>query len=373
MSSTSETLLCRYHYDPLDRLVNCAQPGHNSIARFYRKNRLAAEIQGLLQSTVCQQDGQLTALLQRQGDIVRSTLLATNRQHSVLHSVNGAQRHQRAYMAYGYSALEGGVLGFNGERLDPVTRHYLLGNGYRVFNPVLMRLNSQDSMSPFGEGGLNPYAYCVGDPINLIDPTGHVPIWNFLRDSVSGYFGGRTGVIPTRTPTLAQAASGRRASLTEAHGTSGSALVTAQPVSSGSVFYPARPSELSDLPSELLENIFGRLSGKDLANVARTASRMKDSVDNISALNFRRLMRGPSEHRMPKIDAVGFGEMRGIAPSQAVRSGVTLAQAQTSFPYSMVRLVGRRNVTLYYGANNPHRDIDNQMVVMQIRAANGDW
>ncbi|MFF1916268.1 RHS repeat-associated core domain-containing protein [Streptomyces sp. NPDC058239] len=65
------------------------------------------------------------------------------------------------------------LLGFNGERPDPVTGHYLLGNGYRAFNPVLMRFPSPDSWSPFGEGGLNSYAYCLGDPVNRVDPTGH--------------------------------------------------------------------------------------------------------------------------------------------------------------------------------------------------------
>ncbi|WP_371850672.1 RHS repeat-associated core domain-containing protein [Pseudomonas sp. Irchel s3b6] len=69
------------------------------------------------------------------------------------------------------------LLGFNGERPDPVTGHYLLGNGYRAFNPVLMRFNSPDSWSPFGEGGLNAYTYCVGDPVNGRDPNGHTPIW----------------------------------------------------------------------------------------------------------------------------------------------------------------------------------------------------
>ncbi|MGW1412282.1 RHS repeat-associated core domain-containing protein [Streptomyces sp. NPDC002403] len=65
------------------------------------------------------------------------------------------------------------LLGFNGERPDPAMGWYLLGNGYRAFNPVLMRFHSPDSSSPFDGGGLNPYAYCLGDPINRVDPTGN--------------------------------------------------------------------------------------------------------------------------------------------------------------------------------------------------------
>lgn len=42
-----------------------------------------------------------------------------------------------------------------------------------------MRFNSPDSWSPFGEGGLNYYAYCMGDPVNRTDPTGHTP--QFLK------------------------------------------------------------------------------------------------------------------------------------------------------------------------------------------------
>ncbi|MFH4134707.1 RHS repeat-associated core domain-containing protein, partial [Acinetobacter baumannii] len=63
--------------------------------------------------------------------------------------------------------------GFNGAQPDLVTGHYLLGNGYRAYNPVLMRFNSPDSFSPFGEGGLNAYAYGLNNPIKYIDPTGH--------------------------------------------------------------------------------------------------------------------------------------------------------------------------------------------------------
>ncbi|QGH64350.1 hypothetical protein GHV41_14980 [Serratia proteamaculans] len=67
-------------------------------------------------------------------------------------------------------------LGFNGERLDPVTGATHLGNGYRAYNPVLMRFTCPDSWSPFGEGGINPYVYCEGDPINRADSSGHMSI-----------------------------------------------------------------------------------------------------------------------------------------------------------------------------------------------------
>lgn len=60
---------------------------------------------------------------------------------------------------------------FNGQVLEP-WGCYLPGNGYRAYNPVLMRFHSPDRWSPFERGGLNPYAYCSGDPVNAVDPTG---------------------------------------------------------------------------------------------------------------------------------------------------------------------------------------------------------
>ncbi|MEN5277212.1 RHS repeat-associated core domain-containing protein, partial [Brucella sp. TWI432] len=82
----------------------------------------------------------------------------------------------RAYTAYGYLHADPDPtadLDFNGQIRDPITGHYHLGNGYRAFNPILMRFNAPDSLSPFGQGGVNPYAYCQGDPINFADPSGH--------------------------------------------------------------------------------------------------------------------------------------------------------------------------------------------------------
>ncbi|WP_335945418.1 RHS repeat-associated core domain-containing protein [Pseudomonas sp. G166] len=179
-----KTVLCRYHYDPLDRLVDCTPSAEVGIQRFYCKSRLATEIQGAVQRSVFQHDDQLLAQLRHEGSKVETTLLATDQQRSVLSALDATRPHPIAYTPYGHRPAENGLLsllGFNGERPDPVTGHYLLGNGYRAFNPVLMRFNSPDSWSPFGERGLNAYGYGIGDPINRSDPTGHTPVRPFLK------------------------------------------------------------------------------------------------------------------------------------------------------------------------------------------------
>jgi RHS repeat-associated protein len=183
MAAQREILLCRYDYDPLDRVVGCAPLGQQSAQRFYRKNRLATEIQGQVQHSVFEHEAQILAQQQRQAGKVDSALLATDLQRSVLHSITAGQHQQPVHSPYGHLSPVSGLislLGFNGERRDPVTGHYLLGNGYRAFNPVLMRFNSPDKLSPFGKGGLNAYSYCVGDPVNRVDPTGHNSLLAFF-------------------------------------------------------------------------------------------------------------------------------------------------------------------------------------------------
>ena len=72
---------------------------------------------------------------------------------------------------------------FNGQPREALLGHYLLGNGYRLFNCALLRFNSPDSLSPYGAGGINAYAYCHADPVNGIDPSGHI---NLLRNVLPG-------------------------------------------------------------------------------------------------------------------------------------------------------------------------------------------
>lgn len=113
---------------------------------------------------------------QKQSLSHRAILLATDRGQSIIGEVVNGQANVIAYSAYGDQSAQQEVatgLGFNGQLREMRTRWYLLGNGYRAYNPRLMRFHSPDSWSPFGRGGLNAYVYCVGDPVNRSDPTGH--------------------------------------------------------------------------------------------------------------------------------------------------------------------------------------------------------
>ncbi|WP_241509544.1 RHS repeat-associated core domain-containing protein [Pseudomonas ovata] len=114
----------------------------------------------------------------------RTTLYATDRPGSLLAQLQAGQPDRFAYTPFGHRSPAAGI-GFNGELPDPLTGHYLLGNGHRAYNPVLMRFNSPDRLSPFGKGGVNAYAYCGNDPVNRSDPSGQFAAFNaitlFLR------------------------------------------------------------------------------------------------------------------------------------------------------------------------------------------------
>lgn len=166
MSTPKKTYTALYHYDPLDRLTST-----HASQRFYRDTRIATEINS--ERTTSFFEHQSLPLAERHlGEAV--TLLATDLQTSVLHSINSTHHQPQAYSPYGHRPAQNvllSVLGFNSELPDPVTGHYLLGQGHRAYNPVLMRFNRPDTLSPFGKGGINAYAYCSNNPITRIDPT----------------------------------------------------------------------------------------------------------------------------------------------------------------------------------------------------------
>ncbi|MFJ2693443.1 RHS repeat-associated core domain-containing protein [Pseudomonas sp. NPDC087336] len=185
-----QKVLCHYRYDALDRSITWTPDRQAGLQRFFCKDRLATEIHNAAQRSIFQQDEHVLAQQNRWGDKVDTTLLATDHQRSVLNAMDSTQAHRIAYTPYGHRPLASGLLsllGFNGERPDLVTGHYHLGNGYRQFNPVLMRFNSPDKLSPFGKGGVNAYAYCGNDPINWIDPDGSLRIIGIGKINTSTY------------------------------------------------------------------------------------------------------------------------------------------------------------------------------------------
>lgn len=119
-----------------------------------------------------------TSLAERSAETI---LLAANSQNSIINSSSRNNIQYLSYTAYGHGHTDL-TLGYTGQRYDRPTNCYHLGNGYRAFNPRIMRFLSPDSLSPFGNRTLNAYAYCMGDPINRHDPSGHT--WESIMASL---------------------------------------------------------------------------------------------------------------------------------------------------------------------------------------------
>ncbi|MGE8058987.1 RHS repeat-associated core domain-containing protein [Pseudomonas sp. NPDC089547] len=110
---------------------------------------------------------------------VSAELPATDSSKVTLNRLQSSEKNTWAFLPSGFTSLSPSAapsLLFKGEKLE-FSGIYLLGEGYhRPYNPQLMRFHSPDTLSPFGAGGVHAYAYCAGDPINNVDPTGHYPV-----------------------------------------------------------------------------------------------------------------------------------------------------------------------------------------------------
>ncbi|KAK0716312.1 hypothetical protein B0H67DRAFT_610844 [Lasiosphaeris hirsuta] len=196
-ASDSSQVLSRYQYDATGKLVHQMVPGQPDTHLSYRGDMLVAVTVGDSRVTyACLGNvywGQTTTTtattmtattsLASSGEgndqeTSQSRELWTSDFHqSVLGSLaaGGDFLHQQ-YTPYGFGTARTSI-GFNGQWRDPVTGLYHLGNGYRVYSPVLMRFYTPDAWSPFISGEINAYAYCLGDPVNLTDPSGHLSIF----------------------------------------------------------------------------------------------------------------------------------------------------------------------------------------------------
>lgn len=245
--------LCRYHYDPLDRAATFIPSGESGTRQFYLENRLVCEIRQAVARRFLRHGPQVFAARHYQSQPpTESMLLGRDQSHSVLHAVGPSASSEQVYTPYGYnadtSALQN-IPGFNGEPLDAITGHYRLGNGYRAFNPALMRFNTPDSQSPFGQGGLNAYSYCLGDPVNRNDPDGHVSFRVVARVV-------RVLISLTKKQPVRRVAAPIAFSSSSIENAAASVTPT-----------------LSDMPAEAIRKIAGYLPSRDAVSLAMTSHR----------------------------------------------------------------------------------------------------
>lgn len=174
-------LLTRYEYDGLQRLA----------AQYDEQQQITRELRydgNELIGQVCFDKGGKAmgslhispGLAQYDGNQVR--WLIDDPQAGIVGQVCDADLQLAPLLPFGEgAALKDLVSGYNGMRRDPVTDHYHAGNGYRCYDPTLRRHAQPDWLSPFGEGGINDYAYCP-DPVNLHDPSGAIMLSRWGQD-----------------------------------------------------------------------------------------------------------------------------------------------------------------------------------------------
>ena len=80
-----------------------------------------------------------------------------------------------------YTPLHNNPIRYRGYYYDLETGLYYLNSRY--YDPETGRFLNQDLISyldPETVNGLNLYTYCLNDPVNYVDPTGHAPWWSWL-------------------------------------------------------------------------------------------------------------------------------------------------------------------------------------------------
>ncbi|WP_286914297.1 MULTISPECIES: RHS repeat domain-containing protein [unclassified Pseudomonas] len=166
--------LVRYLYDGHNQLLASVHNGQREVQRRYLGNALDSTWENTQLTQYLYGDGRAVGE-QQAGKPDRHQLLMTDNAGSVVAEVDSDGARYASYSAYGERPADNGLrtlLAFNGELREEDLGWYLLGSGYRAFNPALMRFHSPDSLAQ-EVAGPNPYVYALGNPVKWRDPTGH--------------------------------------------------------------------------------------------------------------------------------------------------------------------------------------------------------
>ncbi|MNO64080.1 Collagen triple helix repeat protein [compost metagenome] len=173
-SQDDKQTLLTYRYDGHGHLIGVKAADEDEELRRYQGNRLVCTRAGTTELYYLH-DGERPLGLQHGKAPAAPRLYWTNMANSVIAESAQADLEDANYTAWGdtpESLALTGLLAFNGEVRERAMGWYLLGRGYRAYNPGLMRFHSPDELDQ-EDVGINPYLYCNGNPVMWRDPTGH--------------------------------------------------------------------------------------------------------------------------------------------------------------------------------------------------------
>ncbi|WP_338156756.1 RHS repeat-associated core domain-containing protein [Pseudomonas mosselii] len=281
-------------------------------------------------------------------------LLASDRARTPLFMLASLGNVPTAFNPYGYRPACAGastpMTGYVGQPREPALGWYLLGNGHRVYSPVVRRFHSPDRLSPFAEGGLNSYAYCQGDPINRHDRGGRRPMPltspSTLATTTPGGYGFTSamndyaGVLPLVSGVAVLGASWW---LKEPFSRTSVGSVVTGIVGAG-IYAAGRTMELQGHPS-----------GADIATVGVTTMNIAGSVTTLDGL--RSMWRNrPGAHG----DVQSFSSERSRPPSNGSSSPTTPSVSNSSTAGTMPH-GSKQNIVAGFGGG-----------VLQIAVPNTD-
>jgi len=200
------TQTATYTYDVLGNLSSVTLPNATKLTYLVdpENRRVAKQVNGAQQTGYLYDGDQIVAQLNASNQIVSQFVYATGltspdymvnggatyriisdqlgSPRLVVNTVTGAIAEQMNYDEFGnvLSDSDAGFqpFGFAGGLKDPDTGFVRFGQ--RDYNPATGRWTAKDPIQFFG-GDSNLYGYVMNDPVNLRDPSGQGPIWDWIK------------------------------------------------------------------------------------------------------------------------------------------------------------------------------------------------